>query len=101
MDRLQRILDMLQSQPEDAFLLYALAKEYEKTDQKQKALEAFLKLRSLHPDYVGFYYHLGKLYEKMGDKDKARATYEEGMERCRAVGDQHALSELQTVMAEL
>ncbi len=101
MNRLPRILQMLENQPEDAFLLYALAKEYEKAGEQQKALQAFLKLQSLHPDYVGFYYHLGKLYEKLGQTDKARETYAEGMERCRAVGDQHAYSELLTAAEEL
>ncbi len=101
MDRLQRLLEMLEEQPRDAFLLYALAKEYEKTGEQQKALQAFLTLRSLHPDYVGFYYHLGKLYERLGQVDKARETYAEGMERCQAVGDQHAYSELLTAAEEL
>ncbi len=96
MDRLPHILQMLESQPEDAFLLYALAKEYEKRGEEEKALETFLKLRTLHPDYVGFYYHLGKLYERLGRADEAMATYEEGMQWCQKVGDQHAFSELQT-----
>ncbi len=101
MDKMQRILDMLETRQNDAFLLYALAKEYEKAGEKEKALETFLELRSLHPDYTGFYYHLGKLYEQLGQPQQALATYEEGMQRCKAVGDQHAFSELRTAADDL
>ncbi len=101
MDRMQRILEMLEKQEGDAFLLYALAKEYEKRGERKQALDTYLKLRSLHPDYVGFYYHLGKLYEQEGQPEEAMATYEEGMRRCKAVGDQHAFSELRTAADEL
>lgn len=92
--RLEQLLSLLQSSPDDSFILFALAKEYEGRSQKEKALEYYLQLQQKDPTYVGLYYHLGKLYEQLEEEKKAWLTYSEGMKVAQQVGDQHALSEL-------
>ena len=92
--RLEQLLGLLQSSPNDSFLLFALAKEYEGAGQKAKALEYYLQLQQSDPAYVGLYYHLGKLYETQGEEKKAWLTYSDGMKVAQQTGDQHALSEL-------
>jgi len=92
--RLEQLNDFLESSPGDAFIIFAIAKEYENLDNLPKALEYYQQLEQNQPDYVGTYYHLGKLYEKMEEPTKAFQTYKDGMQVSKKAGDQHAFSEL-------
>lgn len=96
MARIDVILEMLQTDPHDSFLLFGLAKEHEKLDQKDKALETYLKLKKEDPKYVGVYYHLGKLYEELDNKEEALKVYSQGIILTKGIKDLHALSELQS-----
>lgn len=93
-ERLELLKSMLEKNPKDSFLLFAIAKEYEGLGDNKAALDFFLNLKTSQSDYVGLYYHLGKLYEKNEQVDKAFFTYKEGMEVAKKAGDQHALNEL-------
>ncbi|MNL14935.1 Tetratricopeptide repeat protein [compost metagenome] len=93
--RLAKLLEFLESDPNDPFVLYALATEYNTSNDTEKALEYYLRLTTDHPDYVGTYYHLGKLYEKMQQSEKALEIYQKGMTAARNKRDMHAFSELQ------
>jgi tetratricopeptide (TPR) repeat protein len=99
--RLEKLLEFIKNEPEDPFLKYALATEYLRINQTDKALNYYEDLTTNHPDYVGTYYHLGKLYEALGRKEDALKTYETGMKVSREQRDNHAFSELQTVYNEL
>ena len=99
-NRLEKLLEFLQNEPEDEFLLYALATEYLRLNETDKALEYYENLINNHPDYVGTYYHLGKLYEALDRKPDAISTYEKGMEVAKKKRDNHAFSELQAVYRE-
>jgi tetratricopeptide (TPR) repeat protein len=99
--RLEKLLEFIKNEPEDEFLKYALATEYLRLNETDKALEYYEDLVNNHPGYVGTYYHLGKLYEALKRKDDAIATYEKGMKTAREKRDNHALSELQSVYNEL
>ncbi|WP_129715737.1 tetratricopeptide repeat protein [Pedobacter sp. SYP-B3415] len=94
-DRISKLLEFLKSEPNDPFVLYALATEYNSKQDTEKALAYYLQLTRDHADYVGTYYHLGKLYEKSGRTEEALSTYQTGMEQARKKRDMHALSELQ------
>jgi tetratricopeptide (TPR) repeat protein len=99
-NRLEKLLEFLQNEPEDEFLLYALATEYLRLNETDKALQYYENLVNNHPDYVGTYYHLGKLYEALNRKPNAISTYEKGMEVAKRKRDNHAFSELQAVYRE-
>lgn len=93
--RLEKLLEFIQNEPNDEFLQYALATEYLRLGDREKALQYYEGLVANHPNYVGTYYHLGKLYELTSRQDDAVSTYEKGMQVARAARDNHALSELQ------
>lgn len=93
-NRLEQLYRFLEERPEDEFLLFAIAKEYEKLGNEEKAKEYYVKLHDNHPNYVGTYYHLGKLFERAEELDKATEIYEKGMEIAKAIGDKHAFGEL-------
>lgn len=93
--RLSKLLEFLTTDPNDPFILYALATEYNSGGNIDEALIYYHKLINDHPDYVGTYYHLGKLYEKDTKKEQAIVIYQKGMAVARAKKDMHAFSELQ------
>nr|WP_067059349.1 tetratricopeptide repeat protein [Mucilaginibacter sp. L294] len=95
--RLDKLLAFIQNEPEDEFLKYALATEYLRLNDSEKALSYYEDLVNNHPNYTGTYYHLGKLYEALNRKDDAISTYEKGMEITKAKHDMHAFSELEAV----
>ncbi len=98
--RLDKLLEFIRNEPEDEFLKYALATEYLRLNQPDKALLYYEDLINNHPSYVGTYYHLGKLYEALGRKQDAINIYEKGMQITKEKRDKHAFSELQTVYRE-
>ena len=93
-NRLERLQEFLNNEPNDPFLKYALATEYLRLNNPEKALWFFLDLVDKHTDYVGTYYHLGKLYEQMAQSKDALVTYTKGIAVAKKIKDQHALNEL-------
>ncbi|MEI7588613.1 MAG: hypothetical protein WCJ68_03885 [Chitinophagia bacterium] len=101
MTRIERIIEFLNQQPKDNFLRHALALEYIKLGEEQKALDLFVALLTDAPDYIGSYYHLAKCLERKNDKEAAIVWYEKGMAAAKAAKDNHAYSELQAAYEEL
>ena len=83
MNRIEKILEFLQQKPHDNFLRHALALEYIKLDDDEKAQNLFESILKDSPDYVGSYYHLAKLLERKGETQSAIAWYEKGMQCCK------------------
>ena len=94
MNRLDKLFSFLEAQPNDPFLLFAIAKEYESAGDDVNALNFYQKLQSTTPQYVGLYYHLGKLFERKNEPHNALETYKTGIEVAQKERDFHALSEL-------
>lgn len=97
LSRLNKLLEFIKNEPDDEFLKYALATEYLRMNETDKALAYYEDLVNNHPGYTGTYYHLGKLYEALNRKDDAIKTYETGMKVTKEKRDNHAFSELQAV----
>jgi tetratricopeptide (TPR) repeat protein len=98
--RLDKLLEFIKNEPNDEFLKYALATEYLRLNQADKALTYYEDLVNNHPNYTGTYYHLGKLYEALNRKQDAIDIYEKGMQLTKEKRDNHAFSELQAVYRE-
>jgi len=101
MDRIEKLLAFLQSNPQDNFVGHALALEYIKNGDDLKARSLFEGILARDPTYIGSYYHLGKLLERAGDIQLATQWYEKGMAASKAAGDQHAYNELQAAYEDL
>jgi Tfp pilus assembly protein PilF len=91
----------LERQPEEPFLLHALALEFVSRGEDERAGELFEKVLQLDPQYTGTYYHLAKLLERRGSREAAAELYEIGMEACKKVGDEHAYRELKNAYDDL
>jgi predicted Zn-dependent protease len=101
MSRKAQIEAMLAESPQDPFLRFALAKEYEKEGADAGAKEVYETIVANNPDYPGTYYHLGKLLEKLGEDAAAWSVYSEGIAVTKRLGEKHAMSELAGARMEL
>jgi len=99
--RIKQLFDLLKNDPEDSFLQYAIAKEYEKTEDLDSALSYYNTLVDKDPEYVGTYYHMGKLLEKMQKQVEALHTYDKGIAMAEQLNDLHSLSELKSARMNL
>jgi Tfp pilus assembly protein PilF len=100
-DRIAKLKEFLAAQPGDSFLAHALALEYIKLGDDEKARALFEGILDRQPDYVGSYYHLGKLLERQGEAEAAVKVYETGMAACKKMKDNHAYNELQGAWEDL
>ncbi len=99
--RLQSLLEMYSHQPDDSFILFALAKEYVKSGNNELALEMFRKLKSKHPEYTGAYFHMVRLLLEMVMFSEAKQILNEGLAITSKLRDHHAYAELETLKEEL
>ena len=101
MERIKKLEDFLKTSPRDSFLKHALALEYVKLEEDDKARDLFTEILTSEPAYVGSYYHLAKLFERNGNREEAIKTYDKGMQEAKKAGDQHAYNELQAAYQNL
>jgi tetratricopeptide (TPR) repeat protein len=100
-NRLDNLLKLLEKQPEDAFLNYAAALEYDAAGNIEKAELFYNKLFSQHPDYLPQYYQLGLFLIKKGNLDKALEIFRKGMELAKKQNDNKTFLELKEVFENL
>lgn len=98
--RLTKLLEFLQNDPDDPFLIYGVAMEYLSSDS-EKALAYFNQLLTEHPDYLATYYHAGKLFEGKGLFEKAITLYKKGISLAAKQANQKALMELREAVNQL
>lgn len=101
MPRLEQILQLLENDPGDTFLRYALAMEYRSLGQSESAMEQFRQLLDLQPPHVPSFFMLGQLLTELGEIESAREVLRQGIEVARIQGDQHAAGEMSQFLADL
>ena len=94
MPTLDQLLPLLQADPKDAFLRYAVAMEYGKQGRYDDALREFGTLLAQSPDYVAGYFMAGRTCELNGDVEGAKKYYRDGIAAAGRVGDAHAAGEI-------
>ena len=100
-DRLDNLLEMHRESPDDPFLWFALAKEYEKHGLEKEAGEWYEKLVEHAPDEIGTYYHYGKFLSAKGSNVRAGQILHLGKAKALKMRDQKALSELVQLIQEI
>lgn len=78
--RMEQLQKMLEAEPHDSFLNYALALEYGKANDIITAIQLIEKLIERDKNYLGAYYQLGKYYELVKQSDAAITSYKKGIE---------------------
>ncbi len=101
MDRIEKLKEFLDANPQDSFVKHAMALEYIKQGNDEVAQSLFKEIISSDPGYVGTYYHLAKLLERNDNREEAIMVYEKGMEEAKKAGENHAYGELRGALEEL
>ncbi|MEQ8880170.1 MAG: tetratricopeptide repeat protein [Cyclobacteriaceae bacterium] len=94
-ERIKQLELFHREDPDDPFIIYALATEHLQIN-KHKSKELFDLLLSKHPKYIGTYYHAAALYSELGDLQKAEQIYQAGIDMAESLNDHHALKELKS-----
>ena len=100
-DKLAQLTAMLERQPRDAFLLYAIGMEHKKLGDLSKAIEFYSRTIEVDPNYCYAYYQRGQSFEQQGDVASAKQSYRDGVDAARRSNDEHAKSELETALQML
>lgn len=100
MKRLDQLLEFFRQEPNDPFIIYALALEFTKSNPEQ-AIHYFEGLLKNHPDYLATYYQAGKLFEQTNQPEKAIEIYQLGIEKSKQIKDFHTQRELQSALDSL
>lgn len=79
-NRIEEIIQMLQDDPEDLFLLYVLALEYVKIGDDKKSEQSFDRLLTRFPDYLPTYYQAAHFFWEKGSIEKAKTAFCQGIE---------------------
>jgi tetratricopeptide (TPR) repeat protein len=101
MDRIATFKSFIQRTPTDPFPRYGLAMELKSRGDLAEAWAAFAELLEQFPDYVPTYLMAGGTLAALGRRDEACDVYRRGREAAAKKGDQHALGELESALAEL
>jgi tetratricopeptide (TPR) repeat protein len=90
MERLGRVdmlLELLENDPQDLFLNYALGLEYAGVLKFNEAQQQFKTVLGLDVNYIPCYYQLGKLCEAQSQILEALSYYKQGLEKARQKKD--------------
>jgi predicted Zn-dependent protease len=92
-ERLAQLQALLAEQPNDPFLLYAVAIEIV-SKQPYEAGALFENLLKNHPNYLATYYMAAQYYAETNQNEKAEQTYKQGIELAQQQGELKTLAEL-------
>lgn len=100
-DRREQLEKLLEADPEDAFVTYALAMEHLKQGEPSQAIRWLDRTLELDPTSHYAYFQKAKAFAETGKMDDAIAAADAGVASARAAGDAKALGELQELRASL
>jgi tetratricopeptide (TPR) repeat protein len=99
MSKIPELESLLEERPDDPFVIYALAREYDKLGNPLQAVLMYEHLVNDHADYIGTYYHYASLLYSRGNRNEAIKLVDIGIEKGSTVKDLHAVSELKSLKA--
>ncbi len=96
--RIDQLLKLLESDPDDCFLRYALALEYMKGDALDAAIKQFDAIFRTDPDYAPAYFACGQTLVQQGKVVEAREKYEAGIPMAEKSGDAHLAGQMREAL---
>ncbi len=99
--RLDSLLQMLEKDPEDSFLLYGIALEYNSVKDYTNAEHYLKKILNSNPDYVPAYMQLALLMENLNKIEEAKDYYLIGITAAKKTNDTKAAKEMEAFLDEL
>lgn len=99
--RQEQLEAMLDEEPDDPFIHYALALELFRSDELAQYQAKLEWLRENHSSYLATYFQLGKWYAHQGEILKAINVYTSGMILAEEQKNNKTLLELKGALEEL
>lgn len=94
-NRLIELEKMLQEDPTDSFLIYAIALEKEKAGNAAEAAELIQQLHDQNPEDLSYYHKLADIYFNLDEQEKAVSIIELGVEKAEQQQNQKVKNELE------
>lgn len=99
--RREKIEALLQLEPQDQFLRYGLACEYDSEERGEEAFALFAGLMQDDPPHVPSFLRGAQLLVGQDRISEARSTLRDGIEAARQQGNAHAAGEMAELLASL
>lgn len=99
--RLQKLAEMLEKQPHDTFLLYAMGMEYLGMSDVNVAEKYFKQVLEVDSNHIATHYQLGILFTQLNREDEAQLVLEKGFELAKQKGDLKTQNEFRSALDEL
>jgi tetratricopeptide (TPR) repeat protein len=97
--RAAQLRNLLEQDPGNSFLRYALAMDHVSSGDWEQAMSEFRTLVAADPDYCAAYYHGGQTLEKLGRTEEAALFYRDGIAATLRKGDAHTRSEIEAALS--
>lgn len=101
MSRIKQLESMIETDPSDPFLPYALALEHAKVEDHEAAVDAFDKCLGIDTSYTYAYFHKAKSLAALERSEEAVSVLETGLREARRVNDSKAAGEISELLAEM
>ena len=101
MPSIEQLEEMLRKEPDDVFLNYSLAMVLRRDGRSEEALRRFDSCLDLDDSYIPAFFQKAQLLTALGQEDDARTVLEQGIERAKVTGDEHARGEMQEYLEAL
>ncbi|MCH7688869.1 MAG: tetratricopeptide repeat protein [Planctomycetes bacterium] len=101
MPRREQLEKMLEADPDDVFLNYALALACIAEGETADGLDRLSQVIDRDPKYVAAYFQSGQVLAETGETDAAREIVARGVEVAQTVGDSHAEMEMTAFLESL
>jgi predicted Zn-dependent protease len=92
--RKEKLLAMLETDPGDPFLHYALAKELLSAGETEPGVSKLRGVIDRFPEYHAAHFQLAQTLSEQGQTEEARQVTEQGILAAKQAGDAHAVSEM-------
>lgn len=99
--RLDKLLAMLEREPNDAFCLYGIAQEHAKAGRHDVAVQWYDRALAADSDSAYAYFHKARSLQELSKVDDALTTARAGMQAALRAKDSHAHAELAALLDEL
>lgn len=97
-NRKAQLLQMLESEPNDLFLKYALAMECLGEENQEQAATIFNEIIGADTSYTAAYYQLGQIFVQQGKEAEALHLFQTGL---HTATDQRTKNEFQSAIDNL
>lgn len=99
--RIEKLKEIIASDPTDSFSRYALALEYNGINEPLTAIELLEELIQRDEKYLPAYHQLGQALGKLNRTQEAKQAYRKGIDLAHEVADENAEKEMREELEDL